>query len=796
MKIGLSTKKTMCIGVMTLASYVNMANAQTSDINSIWSDSMLPRATGRPVSYGDGDSDIKDTIWEKYLINIKSGDTITDSYALNKITEDFHNYGYAGSWLDSVIVYEKDGVKYEMEEDQNYYLAVANLVSDSMKVWEVPDSFEYNGKKCYVSFINTRINTRPYNNINGRNIDEENPSWYNVTLTKVVFPCYTLEISGFSDFVSLEEVVFKEPVDEDIIKNELNLIEIYSNTFSNCPSLKRIVLSEGVTDIDDNCLNNCDNLTEVILPNSLDNISHYVLSECDKLERIYIPAGVEYIGKEVLSNCPNLKEIIVDPNNPYFDSRENCNAIIDSKTGKLIVGCKGTVIPGSVTSIGENAFLGSGIETIVIPESVTEIGANAFAGCNKLRFISLPSSITSINNYTFNCCFELSSIALPSNLKTIYEGAFAYCTSMTSLTIPASVDSIGMYICYYCPNLQSIKVDSKNQVYDSRNNCNAVIETATDRIVLGIASSSIPKTVKSIGSYAFKTSLIDDVYITRNIIDIGPGAFSYCKSLTSISVDPRNPVYDSRDNCNAIIETASNTLISGFIKTNIPQSVTAIGKNAFHGCSTPVLLDLPAGIKKIDDCAFADCDYLRFVILPPSLDYIGDYAFTSCKLLNSLRINDIKSWGEVTFGYNKILNDVVFDSPLKSIGWRAFESCRSLKSLVLPEGLDSIDNNAFEDCDKLEYVRFPSTLKYIGNSAFTDCTALKSPILPEGLIDISSAFMYCHSITELDIPKSVKKFWGSGDGMRNLRVLKLPSPDALRYLKLPNCINLEKIIIK
>lgn len=789
MRIQIRSLKNICLCLAVLASSTHLMAAHSSQPDSIKSDSInrIPeRALGGPVI---------DLEWEEYVSNIKSGDTITDSYALNKITEDFHYYGYAGSWLDSVIVYEKDGVKYEMEEDQNYYLAVANLVSDSMKVWEVPDSFEYNSKMCYVLYINA-IPEADINRI--LSINDEVRGRYHVNLTKVIFPYYVEKISGFSNFFSLEEVVFKEPEDVDIKRNELDYGDLLPNTLSNCPSLKRIVLPEGFTDIADYCLNNCDNLTEVILPNSLEYISNEVLSQCDKLERIFIPAGVDYIGKEVLSSCPNLKEIIVDPKNPYYDSRENCNAIIDSKTGKLIVGCNGTVIPGSVTSIGENAFLGSGIETIVIPESVTEIGANAFAGCNKLKSVSLPSSITSINNYTFNCCFELSSIALPSNLKTIYEGAFAYCTSMTSLTIPASVDSIGMYICYYCTNLQSIKVDRKNPVYDSRNNCNAIIETATDKIVLGIANSSIPKTVKSIGSYAFKTSLIDDVYIPRNIINIGAGAFSYCKLLTSISVDPRNPVYDSRDNCNAIIETASNTLISGFIKTDIPQSVTLIGKNAFHGCSTPVLLDLPSNIKKIDDCAFTDCYDLRFVILPPSLDYIGEYAFASCELLNSLRINDIKSWGIYAFGYNQNLNEVVFDSPLKSIGWGAFRGCSSLKSLVLPEGLDTIYNEAFAHCDKLEYVRFPSTLKDIGTNAFVSCTALKSPILPEGLVDFNiNVFANCNCIIELDIPKSVEsKEYNYGSDLRNLRVLKLPSPDALRYLKMPNCINLEKIIIK
>ena len=206
------------------------------------------------------------------------------------------------------------------------YLALAYLLSDSMKVWEVPDLFEYNGKKCYVPLIDLRLN---------------------LNLTKVILPYFSKEISGFSNSLSLEEVVFKEPEYEDIKRTDFANVELYSESFSNCPSLKRVVLPEGITDIEDFCFTNCKNLTEVILPNSLEDISHHVLSECDKLERIYIPAGVESIGKEFLSSCPNLKGIIVDPKNPYYDSRENCNAIIDSKTGQLIVGCNSTVIPGS-----------------------------------------------------------------------------------------------------------------------------------------------------------------------------------------------------------------------------------------------------------------------------------------------------------------------------------------------------------------------------------------------------------------------------------------------------------------
>lgn len=783
MRIIYASLKNVCLCLAVLASSTHLMSAHSLQPDSINSALGL---TSAPKRIAGGGMPVRDSVWEGYASDIKSGDVIIDPYVFDIITEVYSKYRRIGCWFDNSIVYEKDGVKYEMDATENSHQAVAHLVSDSMKIWEVPDSFEYGDKIYYVYEINTRLNM----DTDGSLFKDKGLGEMNYNLTKIVFPDYPeLEIAGFSNFLSLEEVAFKRTEYDDII---------IFHRFSNCPSLKKIVLPEGVSSLSQESFKNCDNLQQIIMPNSLEDLENEVFSECDKLERIYIPAGVKSIGKKVLSGCPNLKEITVDPNNPYFDSRENCNAIIDSKTGKLIIGCNGTVIPNSVTSIGENAFWGSGIESITIPESVTEIGESAFEKCLSLKIVTLPSSVTSINDRAFYDCMELSSIALPSKLKTIGMEAFAYCQSMIELKIPASVDNIGMNICMDCPNMKSIKVDSKNPVYDSRNNCKAIIETATDRIVLGIANTSIPKTVKSIGSYAFQTSLIDKLYIPRNVIHIGTGAFSYCRSLSTISVDPRNPVYDSRDNCNAIIETATNTLITGCIRTEIPQSVIAIGKSAFCGGLTPSILNFSDNIKVIDDYAFVDCEQINTIILPTTLDYIGTNAFANCNSLNNIEINNIKSWGFATFIHDNSLINVEFNVPISSIGEEAFGSCSSLENLVLPEGLDSINLIAFQNCNKLKYVKYPSTLKYIGEQAFCNCTSLTSPILPEGILHINlSAFMYCHNITELDIPKSaVNTIYNSGGCLRNLRVLKLPSPDALRNLWMPNCYNLEKIIIK
>ena len=162
MKIIAITFKTVCVGFLVFVLFVNIINAQVFDFESINSDSLL---THVPKGIAGGGI-VKDSIWKNYVDNIKSGDVITDPYVLNKITKVSPYKGYAGSWLDNVIVYEKDGVKYEIGEKESGYLAVAHLVSDSMKVWEVPDSFKYNGKMCHVPLINAR----PDIDINSRKI--------------------------------------------------------------------------------------------------------------------------------------------------------------------------------------------------------------------------------------------------------------------------------------------------------------------------------------------------------------------------------------------------------------------------------------------------------------------------------------------------------------------------------------------------------------------------------------------------------------------------------------------------
>ena len=162
------------------------------------------------------------------------------------------------------------------------------------------------------------------------------------------------------------------------------------------------------------------------------------------MTELTLPNSVTSIGDSAFYVCRGLETITVESGNSCYDSRDNCNSIIDKKTNTLIVGCKNSIIPNSVTSIGSGAFAYcSGLTELTLPNSVTSIGYAAFRGCSGLTELTLPNSVTSIGERAFEGCTGLTELTLPNSVKSIGDGAFAYCSGMTELTLPNSVTSIG-----------------------------------------------------------------------------------------------------------------------------------------------------------------------------------------------------------------------------------------------------------------------------------------------------------------------------------------------------------------
>ena len=253
--------------------------------------------------------------------------------------------------------------------------------------------------------------------------------------------------------------------------------------------------------------------------------------------------------------------------------------------------------------------------------------------------------------------------------------AFYECSGLKSIEIPSRVTSIGDMAFSWCENLESIVVTPQNAIYNSNGGSNAIIETKTNTLIQGCKNTKIPSNVRSIGDNAFYgCSGLTSIKLSEGVTSIGVDAFYGCGGLTSIAVSDSNLAYNSKDGCNAIIETKTNTLIRGCENTKIPSDVTSIGGEAFSFCSGLKSIEIPLSVTSIGNGAFRCCSGLTNIKLPEGVTSIGDVAFFRCSGLTSIEI----------------------PSGVTSIGEMAFMGCSGLTSIKMPSSVTSIGEMAFE----------------------------------------------------------------------------------------------------
>lgn len=230
------------------------------------------------------------------------------------------------------------------------------------------------------------------------------------------------------------------------------------------------------------------------------------------------------------------------------------------------------VINEGLKSIGSSAFSRlSMLESISIPDGITSIGIEAFWECDSIKSINLPSSVTEFGEDAFSGCRALESFTIPQGVTTLPMGVLGACHSLKEINIPSSVTSIDIRAFSGSVNINKITVDSENPVFDSRNNCNAVVETATDTLYIGCDSTVIDSTLTSIGEEAFNVGFgPSDVTIPGNIKTIGEGAFSGNR-ITSLTIEEGVET----------IEAFAFTMNEGIRTVTLPKSVKYIGNAAF-----------------------------------------------------------------------------------------------------------------------------------------------------------------------------------------------------------------------
>ncbi len=214
---------------------------------------------------------------------------------------------------------------------------------------------------------------------------------------------------------------------------------------------------------------------------------------------------------------------------------------------------------------------------------MTSIGDGAFEWCSGLTSVDIPNGVTSIGDYAFSGCSGLTSVIIPNSLTTISQGTFSGCSGLNSLVIPNNVTSIGEHAFSGCSGLNSL-------------------------------------------------------VIPNSMTSIGDGAFGHCSGLASIVVESGNAKYNSHNDCNAIIETVTNTLIAGCKNTAIPNSVTSIGDYAFSGCSGLTSVIIPSSVTSIGGYAFSNCSNLSYITIGKSVSRIEKFAFCSTQKLKHIKL--------------------------------------------------------------------------------------------------------------------------------------------------------------
>lgn len=442
----------------------------------------------------------------------------------------------------------------------------------------------------------------------------------------------------------------------------------------------QLKVREGTVSISPRAFFNQKNLKSIELPDSLESIGDEAFYGCSALESIFIPASVKEIGEWAFGSCGNLETIAVSENNPYYDSRENSFAIIETKTDTLLRGCNKTVIPESIKAIGPCSFDNcEEITSVVIPSDVLSIDDYAFSGCKNLKDVEIKGSGVEIADRVFEntlfyenlpsglnylgdilLCYKgdmpiNSHIEIKEGTKSIAGNAFYGYTNLVSVKIPDSVESIGDAAFCYCYNLKSVEMSY-------------TVKTIGDYAFCGcskIEYINFSEYLEKIGDAAFYDCMNAKFSpFCYNVKELGDSAFSNCENLETIEFG-----YNG-----LTIERRAFADCSSLKNVEFHSPVKSIGRESFKGCVS--LKQVAVDAENIDRDAFSECDTLEGVCLynpDTNIEYWHRvYTFTKATLYgynnsSAQEFADFYKYNFVSLGEAPILGDVDGDNEVAII---------------------------------------------------------------------------------------------------------------------------------